>query len=171
MELLTAAALKRIGETFSFDLEDEVGPVLYGGRELRFAEPLRVSGTYVFDGTAFLVEGTVKTAFHSVCGRCAESFVEPFSCGFSERFVRDAVRSEDDEESYSYVGDRLKLDDAVMDNLFLSIPLISVCREDCKGLCPVCGVNRNKETCTCDTAVARRPFAELEALRNENKEV
>jgi len=37
------------------------------------------------------------------------------------------------------------------EQFFLALPMKPLCREDCKGLCPVCGINRNRETCTCQS--------------------
>ena len=52
MELQLAAALKQPGESFSFALEEPVGPQPFGGRTVAFAAPLSVHGRYVFDGKA-----------------------------------------------------------------------------------------------------------------------
>jgi uncharacterized protein len=50
---------------------------------------------------------------------------------------------------------RLLLEDAIREQVLLSVPLKVVCREDCKGLCPSCGKNRNTDPCSC-----ARPFAD-----------
>ena len=54
-----------------------------------------------------------------------------------------------------------------MDNLFLQLPLVSVCRPDCKGLCPVCGVNRNHTACACTPARPIGAFAALHDFGND----
>lgn len=43
----------------------------------------------------------------------------------------------------------LDLDDLALSDILLALPVKNLCKEDCKGLCPVCGVNRNTETCEC----------------------
>lgn len=166
MELQLAAALKQPGESFSFALEEPVRPQPFGGRTVAFAAPLSVTGRYVFDGKAVAVEGTARTCLRSVCARCAEPFEEPFAFRFSERFVKASEQGAD-EESYPYEGSVLSLTQAVMDNLFLQLPLTSVCRPDCKGLCPVCGVNRNHTACNCAPARPAGPFAALHDFGNE----
>lgn len=162
MELQIAAALKQVGESFPFSLTAPIEPQCFGGRLVEFEAPLTVTGQYVFDGKAFSVEGVVKTSLRSVCARCAEPFSEPMELSFSERFVKTAER-DPDSETYPYEGDRLCLDQAVMDNLFLHLPLTSVCRPDCRGLCPVCGVNRNHEPCSCEP---ERPLGAFAALND-----
>lgn len=163
MEILTAASLKRVGEPIQFDLSETLKPVPFGGRTVQFSDALHVWGEYVFDGKAFTVSGTVQTAVRTRCARCDEPMDETVSCSFSERFVRPSERK--DEESYTFEGERLVLGDMVLDNLLLQLPIISVCREDCKGLCPVCGVNRNRTICTCGEPAKPNPFAALEQYK------
>ena len=160
MELSVAAALKRIGEPFSFEITEKPEPLLYGGREISFLSPLTVKGTYVFDGKAFLLNGSAETVLSSVCARCAAVFPEPYGFPVEERFVKASELSEE-EDAYPYMGDRLEIGQAVLDNLYLHLPLVSVCRKDCKGLCPVCGCNRNTVSCNCESAAPDNPFAAL----------
>jgi len=166
MELQITAALKQVGEPFSFELSMCVEPQQYCGRELSFAKPLSVKGQYVFDGKAFSVEGTATTLLNSICARCAETFAEPLEFSFEEHFCKTAELDEES-ESYTYEGDRLSLDQAVMDNLYLHLPLTSVCSEDCKGLCPVCGVNRNHVSCNCEPVRPLSAWSALDAIRND----
>lgn len=166
MELQIASALKQPGESFPFALEEPVGPQSFGGRMVAFEAPLSVAGRYVFDGKAVLVDGTVQTRLHSVCARCNEPFSEPLAFAFSERFVKASELGPED-ESYPYEGSVLSLAQAVMDNLFLQLPLVSVCRPDCKGLCPVCGVNRNHTACACAPARPIGAFAVLHDFGND----
>lgn len=169
MELYINEALKRVGETFAFEVDEQLPDQEYGTRELQFLSPATVKGEYTFNGKAFTVTANVKVSLHSVCARCNEPFDEELSFDFSERFIRQTA--EEDEESYRYGGDAIVLNEAIMDNLFLQLPLVSVCREDCKGLCPTCGVNRNFEQCDCCNVAPNNAFAVLLERQNEYKEV
>lgn len=147
MRIEVSDAVKRVGDAFAFELSERVEPRPYGGRELVFCEPIRVLGTYAYDARTFTVTADVTTALSSNCARCGKAFVEPVAYSLSERFVKDAG---EDDEIYSYAGEELLLDKAVFDNLYLQLPIASVCREDCKGLCPVCGADRNEIACGCE---------------------
>lgn len=68
-----------------------------------------------------------------------------------------------DEERYS--GKVIDLDPLVREQILLALPPYPVCREDCKGLCPVCGQNRNEKACGCDTHVPDPRWAGLEKFR------
>jgi len=73
-----------------------------------------------------------------------------------------------DEESY--VGKVIDLDPAVREQLLLALPGYPVCKEGCKGLCPVCGTNLNERDCGCDRRVPDPRWAGLEKLKAKAKE-
>ena len=148
MQIRVANAIRQTGEPFSFEAAEQFSDQAFGERTISFAQPLTVSGSYVYDGKAFTVEGKAEAFINTSCARCTKPFVERIAFSFSERFVKGEDEAADD-ENYPYSGDELLLDKAVLDNLFLEIPIASVCRADCKGLCPVCGVDRNTTTCDC----------------------
>ena len=154
MRIRVANAIKQTGDEFPFTCSEQWEPVCYGERVLTFSEPVKVEGTYVFDGKAFTVSAKAEAALLSECARCLKAFTERISVSFSERFVKDQPDSEDD-ETYHYTGDELDLGKAVLDNLLLELPIASVCREDCKGLCPVCGADWNVTECQCTKTEAR----------------
>ena len=148
MRIRVANAIRQTGESFSFEATEQFPDQVYGERAFSFAEPVTLSGTHVDDGKAFTVSGKVTALVNTECARCTKLFAERIAFSFSERFVKGEDEASDD-ETYPYSGEELLLDKAVLDNLFLELPIASVCREDCKGLCPVCGVDRNTTTCDC----------------------
>jgi uncharacterized protein len=91
---------------------------------------------------------------HRVCDRCASDFDAPLSTEGKLLFVVGAAQSREKEgdDEIEYVPpdcQDIDLSADLRDILMLSIPLKSLCREDCKGLCPHCGQNLNEGTCTC----------------------
>ena len=148
MRIRVANAIRQTGETFPFEAAEQFSDQEFGERTISFAQPLTIAGSYVYDGKAFTVEGKAQAYINTFCARCTKPFVERIDFSLTERFVKGEDNATDD-ETYPYSGDELLLDKAVLDNLFLELPIASVCREDCKGLCPVCGVDRNTTTCDC----------------------
>ncbi len=148
MRIRVANAIRQTGEPFSFEAAEQFAEQVFGERTISFAEPVTVSGTYVYDGKAFTLAGKATASVHTNCARCTKQFIERIEFSFTERFVKGDTEAADD-ETYPYSGDELLLDKAVLDNLFLELPIASVCREDCKGLCPVCGADFNTTTCDC----------------------
>ena len=56
---------------------------------------------------------------------------------------------DDDLNVSFYKDDQIDLGEVMREQFYLALPMKPLCREDCRGLCPVCGVNRNRESCTC----------------------
>jgi uncharacterized protein len=92
----------------------------------------------------------------------------------NERFVDE--RGPGDDDAYLVEDDFVDLAPLAHDAIFLDLPLAPLCREDCQGLCPHCGIDRNEESCDCRGAVDLR-WATLDELRfidvpsDESKEV
>lgn len=170
MKLKTTAQMKSSGEAFAFQTEEDWAEMEYGGRTVAFSAPVRIKGSCVFDGDGFTVKGNVETLLKSECAKCTKAFDERFSFPFEERFEQEG--SEDD-GIYAYRGDEIDLETMIRDNILLNLPISSVCSEDCKGLCPVCGCDRNIVQCSCVTAEEEKesPLSALKALLNEDKEV
>ena len=70
-----------------------------------------------------------------------------------------------DPDAFPIVGDQLDLAPMVREHALLILPDGPLCRSDCAGLCPQCGVDRNEQTCTCVTERHDDRWAALDALR------
>lgn len=95
--------------------------------------------------------------FELLCARCLEPVEQVLGGDFDLIFRPSGVDaasgehaiSEDETEIGYYEQSGLRLEDAVREQVLLGLPGRTLCREDCKGLCPQCGVNRNTTGCTC----------------------
>jgi uncharacterized protein len=96
------------------------------------------------------------------CGRCLEAFVHTLDEDLDLFFMPHAAESDeaDEEEQDVQLSDRdmvvayydegrIDLGEIVREQMHLAVPLRRLCREDCRGLCPSCGVNRNTGSCAC----------------------
>lgn len=120
----------------------------------------------------YQIAGQLTFWYQTQCARC----LAPVSACETVDFFEEFARSESEEypDRYLYEGQTLNLTQMVEDCIALNMPLRTLCSEDCKGLCPVCGADRNKESCSCSTGEDPQlnPFAVLAAkLREENEEV
>jgi uncharacterized protein len=68
-----------------------------------------------------------------------------------------------------YRDDKIDLGEVVREQLYLALPMKPLCLEDCKGLCPVCGVNRNRETCSCQQEWVDPRMAALKQWKTRNE--
>jgi uncharacterized protein len=90
--------------------------------------------------------------FETSCHRCLEPVGENVSCEFDIAVRRGAEPDENEDPDYITIGPmehEVDIGPILHENVIVSVPMIIVCREDCRGLCPSCGKNRNRETCTC----------------------
>jgi uncharacterized protein len=116
---------------------------------------------------------------HLDCSRCLKGFETLAVAEFSAQFEpapeepRNARGQELDDPELNLIffeGDRLPLGEEIRQELVLKIPFAPLCEPQCKGLCPQCGVNRNRQRCGCEPAVKENPFAGLKKLFNQSKE-
>jgi uncharacterized metal-binding protein YceD (DUF177 family) len=111
----------------------------------------------IFEG--ILVTGEVAGVLHMSCSRCLRDFEEPFNHSVEETFYYSRP-----EETYQVEGERIDLEPMVRDVILLAIPLTPLHTPNCRGLCPVCGQDRNEVDCghTQDTSDMRwAPLKEL----------
>lgn len=172
MKLSVARELKLPGKISDAELIEWWDDFDYLGRRVRFASPVTARVKYAFDGSGFNVGGNVTAAFRSACARCGREFIEPFETEFDERFEKEAGGEDD---AYPFAGDEIDLNDLVRDAILLNMPNYSLCKEDCRGLCPVCGRDLNTGQCSCareaDEDETVNPFLRLRNLLEDDKEV
>lgn len=154
-------ALRNPGEVYDLRLSLNMEPFEYMG-SIRFTRPVQVEGTYSCYGQGIKAEGSISAVLELECDRCAQSFEMALEIPFCEQFV--SSKTEDDD--YYPIGAAQTIDilPPVQDNIISSIPIERVCREDCKGICPQCGANKNFSTCLCQPAEKENPFAVLRKL-------
>lgn len=122
------------------------------------------------DGQDVLVHGEVRATVPQVCSRCLEPFPARVRAGVDVRVVprpasADSVElASDDLDVDFYAKDELNLSALIETETTLALPMKPLCRDDCRGLCPVCGGNRNVTVCSCATRAADPPLAVLKDL-------
>jgi len=137
---------------------------------------LHVTGSEVPDGAAVVLDlvleaveggivvgGTARAPWRSECRRCLGPMDGEIAAEVEELFVTDSEEG----ETYPILGDHIDLEPMVREVLVLGLPMAPVCRPDCAGLCPTCGVDRNRGPCACPAGETDPRWAALDALRPE----
>lgn len=109
--------------------------------------PIKVNGTLQLHEDEVEVDGEISCLIVGKCARCLEKAVYNFKSGFYATFVRSNPNLDEDE--YLYKRGVVDLTEPVRDFLLANMPSVIYCKDDCKGLCPVCGSNLNEEDCKC----------------------
>ena len=132
-------------------------------------EPVVLDVTLASYPGGITVDGTVTAGWHGECRRCGGPVAGRMSARVRERFAPRGG-TDRDEEAYPLEGDELDLEPLARDAVLLELPLAPLCADDCAGLCPTCGANRNTETCGC-APVGDPRWAALDALRDEGPSI
>jgi uncharacterized protein len=114
-----------------------------------------------FDGGVG-VKGAVSSRWEGECRRCLRSLDGELLTDVRELFRRGGGETEG---TYRMGEDHLNLREMVLDALFAALPLLPLCREDCHGICPRCGADRNTAPCGCQEVEIDRRWAALDVLR------
>ena|SRR5262245_15360791 len=144
-----------------------------GGDAYRIVEPVHVDVEIHKDKERFRLVGTVRTRLELACSRCLEPFTLPIDSAFDLRYLPAAAESvdedrevsEDDLDASVYRDEQIDLDELLREQFYLALPMKPLCREDCAGLCPQCGTNRNTGTCACVSQWEDPRLAPLKRLK------
>lgn len=138
-------------------------------------------------GSELYLDGRIEGALDLECSRCLVRYRSPLREPFrlvlepagarvpsepeaARELSRWGVCLADEFEMGWFHGPEIDLRSLLRESVALAVPVQPLCREDCRGLCPRCGVDRNLETCECEAERPTSPFAALEALRSVGRD-
>lgn len=135
--------------------------------------PVRVKIEIYRAGDKLVLRGDLSGRLKLRCDRCLKSFGDDLRTGFevflslpSEKDVKSEIELlEDDMEVEFITGEEIHLDEIIREQIYLSLPLKSLCNETCLGLCPDCGVDLNEGRCLCNREQGHPGFSKLRNLR------
>jgi DUF177 domain-containing protein len=141
---------------------------------LRLLEPPTVSGQIRPEGRRAHVTGRVAARVQVDCDRCLKPVELPVDSKFKLEYVsaedyqaQQAIElTEDDLDLSVFDGEVIDIDELVTEELLLAVPDHVLCQDNCKGLCPNCGADRNLAECDCKTAEVDPRWAGLKELVN-----
>src|SRR4051794_16709372 len=113
---------------------------------------LSLRGRLSANGDDYLLLAHIGGVLEATCGRCLEPARVTIDTNLAVTFVPADEDEEvgDDPDVVGFAGKEIFIDDEVRDEILLAIPLQILCKESCRGLCPVCGGNRNQVPCECE---------------------
>ena len=158
-----------------FDVELPPGGIEFLDPKLRQAGPLRAVGKVeLVSGSLgeLRASGHLTVAMDAECDRCLEPapcavdtdfelYYRPVEVGYGDEKALD----EGEAEMGFYEGEGLELNDVLREQVHLALPMQFLCRPDCKGICLVCGQNRNQSECRCQPEAVDDRWAALRGLK------
>ena len=125
--------------------------------DLKYTQPLELSATIEKGLDVLTFRGNLTSQTEHICGRCLKRVKSPVDQPFElfyETKGKDVIDTTDD----------------LREALILDHPISFVCQENCKGLCPHCGVNRNETQCNCAPQVRSQAFSQLKKIWSRKRE-
>jgi uncharacterized protein len=108
-----------------------------------------------------VVDGLLRAPWADSCRRCLAPASGDVVSEVGELFQHVVI----DPDAFEIVGDQIDLGAMIRENLLLDAPIAPLCRADCAGLCPTCGIDLNTATCDCVTAAIDPRWEALSQLK------
>jgi uncharacterized protein len=158
-----------------FDETFQPGHIDFTGEDLEQATPLHSTGVaewLAHTGGELRIQGRYTVEMTAECDRCLGRAHYPLDAPFDlfYRPVSFIAREEEvsidegEAEIGFYEGSGLKLEDILREQVLLALPMQKVCSDVCKGICPVCGRNRNETACNCKVDISSDRWGALRDL-------
>ncbi len=151
----------KVSENFEIDDEDFLS-------KTHLHKSIGFSGDIFKVDESLLLNGTVKYTFDDECARCLAPFDNAVETRFEavllHQLDENDENDDDDEIKLKITDGCVDLEETIKQMIYLSMPMKSLCKKDCKGICPNCGVNLNHEECKCESSLTDPRFDKLKDL-------
>ena len=138
-----------MGEIESLPIDAELD---FSGVEFQgihpFTQPVRVKGEAACSAGVVPLRAAAEFRFDGHCDRCNEAIQRPFRIPM-EHILVASLNNEETDDFVLIDNYQLSLDELARADILLELPSKFLCREDCRGLCPMCGKNLNEGLCGC----------------------
>jgi uncharacterized protein len=161
-----------VGTSFVTDFQEDEKVVL--DDDLKVVGPLTGHARMRRTNQGLLVDGWVDLTLELSCMRCLKNFEQPMHVTFEEQFyptvdvLTGLPAPAFDEDEIFPIDDHHQVDltEAVRQTVLIALPMVTVCQEDCKGLCSQCGKDLNQGSCDCQPETDVRWSALEQLLQN-----
>lgn len=148
-DLLEVAGAER-----KLTLTAKIPDIRKGKERIELISPSKLDLTLTHVDQKILAQGTIETEAFLDCSRCLKEFKYPIKAQFSElftklsQFPREEWEDIEEREAFSIIDGEIDLTFLVEQTVLLALPMKPLCDKLCRGLCPVCGKDLNKESHT-----------------------
>jgi uncharacterized protein len=163
------------GLTFNFQIDKDKFQLEQD--DCFFNIDVKVRGDLTRVARVIYLKGKVNTELVLKCSRCLEPYVHNVNSNLVARYVSSDCHSASGGEVELHASDidmevykdqTIDLFQAVLDGILLTIPAVCLCNNDCRGICPQCGIIRNHSSCNCNIEpLCDSPFKVLKKLKDK----
>ncbi len=139
--------LKSDGNSLDIEFDNKIEYLDSVDSEISFEKPVNFSGKAVNVSGVIKLDGNLVAEYTTKCIRCLKDITRNMNIK-----IREDIQSPSSDvaaEAYTYSDNYFDLDKILTDNIILNLPMKNVCKDACKGLCPVCGTDINETECGC----------------------
>jgi len=175
--IIDLTTISHDGRTFDFSLEKDWW---HSNEEndqiLGFHTTLKVKLKIYKAGDKYILEGDLSGGLQVVCDRCLDAYHRDLRYDFKvflgsptppDTNVTEVELLDEDMEVGFIKGKEIDLDEIIREQIYLSLPMKSLCSDKCLGLCPICGSNLNVRDCQCHRDQGHPGFLKLRDLKIE----
>ena len=159
-----------------FDEVFQPGQIDFSGEDIEQGTPLHASGTaemLAHSEGEVRIQGSYTVEMSAECDRCLGRAKFPLDASFDLFYrpmeniaVEEEVEIDEGEAEIGFYEDGgMELEDILREQVMLALPMQKVCSDVCKGICPVCGKNRNETVCDCRIETADDRWGALRKLQ------
>ena len=144
---------------------------------LGLSTPFTVKIVIYRAGDKFVLEGDLTGGLQVKCDRCLEVYNRDVRSEFrlflalpSMDIDKAEIELLDEDMEVGFTkGEEVDLDEIIKEQIYLSLPIKLLCKENCLGLCPTCGCNLNEKECKCEKDHGHPGFSKLKSLKIEGE--
>jgi uncharacterized protein len=158
-------------------IQGEVSPLELGleSTDGKVLQPVSVKAVAEKHGLQIRVRGNLAAALELTCARCLDpvkmdllpEFDQFYQSNAGSTLTGEIALTKKDTDIAFFNGNYIELVDILREQILLALPMKPVCREECRGLCPHCGGNRNLKDCRCEFTDLDPRLAPLRKIKNQ----
>ena len=153
------------GSVLPIDYEMDMSEVEYSG-VFPLKKPVKIQGSVFNKASVVNLELKITYEYEASCDRCGELKTAVYESCIS-RALAVSIEGEESDTIITVEDMKFDVDEFVFSEVYLSLPMKHLCKEDCKGLCPMCGKNLNFGECDCQSDDIDPRLAKLKELLND----
>lgn len=154
---------EQVDKVFPFEGEVAADSINEYIGEFKIIGPIKYKGQIFKVDGSYLINVDLNYKYQTKCDRCFETTIREVKTSLSARLEDYGKELEDNESDDIIYYNRgvLDIDEYILMEVASSLPMKTLCDDNCKGLCPGCGIDLNKESCTCQDDYIDPRFEQL----------
>ncbi len=134
------------GKYVDFSIDVPMDDNLISEKGYAFSSPCKLTGSMIYEFESLKLVADATVTFKANCDLCGDALDKTLSFSIEEVFAKS---NSEDSNYYEIGSTSVDVTPMIVDNFFENLPSRIVCKEDCKGLCDMCGKNLNYHSCSC----------------------